>query len=182
MGHGKECIMKNKIVTVFLGCALIFSISLNIYLYHSLTTTRGQVAVFSEQVVVADDQINDLNSKLSDFEDLQSQVEQLEKQVADKESQIGILEQSISESEAQIKSLEAVIAESEATIAELERQQQNIEKTVVTQPLPQSSIGNNDSKQSANPPSGLGNMGTFGGSMGTGTGAGSAYGEVGTFE
>lgn len=177
MGHRKECIMKNKIIKIMLGCTLICSIGLNVYLYHSLATTRGQVAVFSNQVIIADDQINDLNSKLSDFEDLQSQVEQLEKQVADKESQIGILEQSISESEAQIESLEAVIAENQATIAELEKQHEIVEKPAVTQPVQQQQ----PIQQPANPPAGLGNI-TFGDiPMGTGTGDG-AGGSVGDLQ
>ena len=132
--------MKNKIIKIMLGCTLICSIGLNVYLYHSLATTRGQVAVFSNQVVVADNQINNLNNQLSDYEDLQNQLTQLEEQLADSEEQVSTLEKSILESKAQIESLEAVIAESQVTIAELEKQQQNIEKPAVTQPVQQQPV------------------------------------------
>lgn len=169
--------MKNKIVTVFLGCALIFSISLNIYLYHSLTTTRGQVAVFSEQVVVADDQINDLNSKLSDFEDLQNEILVLQSQLADSNNQIKTLESSLAESDIEIQDLKNVIAENETTINSLREQQ---EKTT-----PQSQVNGNPSSNGnipthSMPGTTFGGVGFDGNPTGTGTGEG-ALG-FGTFE
>jgi len=128
--------MKNKTITIILSCTLMCSIALNIYLFYSLSATRGQVAVISDQVVIADDQINDLHDQLADFEGLQNQVSQLEKKLADSEEQIGALENSLAESTEQIKSLEAVLTESQATIAELEKQQQQNEKPVET-PAPE---------------------------------------------
>ena len=124
--------MKNKIVIIILGCALTCSIGLNIFLFHSLSATKGQVSVFSDKVVTADNQVTDLQNQLSGLNDLQDQVEQLEEQLADNEEQIATLENAIAERENQIKGLETALAEGQATIEELEKQQ-IAEKPVATQ-------------------------------------------------
>lgn len=164
--------MKNKTINIILGIALCISVCGNIFLIKNWLDARGQVAVFSEKVIVADDQINDLNSRLSDFEDLQNEILVLQSQLAVSEEQVGFLENSLSESKTQIESLEAVLAENQATIAELEKQQEIVEKPAITQPVQQQQ----PVQQPANPPAGLGNMGTFGGTMGTGTGDGAGVG------
>lgn len=129
--------MKNKTINIILGIALCISVCGNIFLIKNWLDARGQMTVFSNQIVVADDQINNLHDQLSDFENLENEILALQSQLADSEEQAGLLENSLSESEAQVESLEAVLAENQATIAELEKQQEIVEKPAVTQPVQQ---------------------------------------------
>lgn len=114
--------MKNKVPMILLGCVLVFSVGLNIYLFCSLSETRGQVAVFSSRVVTADEQVTDLQEQLSGLEDLQGQVADLQASLSQSNEQIASLETSLAESNEQITNLESTIRENNATIAELEEQ------------------------------------------------------------
>lgn len=99
--------MKNYVAAILLGCALIFSVGLNIYLLRNLSEIKGQITVFSSQAVTADKQITDLQEQLADLEDLQEQVTDLQSRLAQSNEQIRTLEDSLAESNAQIESLEA---------------------------------------------------------------------------
>jgi len=121
-GIGKERLMKNKIPIILLGCAFVFSVGLNIYLFWSLSETRGQVTVFSSRVVTADEQITDLQEQLAGLEELQGQVADLQASLSQSNEQIASLETSLAESNEQIGNLENTIGENNATIAALEEQ------------------------------------------------------------
>ncbi|MCM1219266.1 MAG: hypothetical protein NC548_32710, partial [Lachnospiraceae bacterium] len=94
------------------------------------------------------------------------------------------LEDTISEGNAQIAEMQNTIEGNAATIAALEAQLNEAQKPQ-TDSSGNSNTGNNSGTpiQPSNPPTGLGNMGTFGG-IPTGTGTGAAPGTlgVGTFE
>lgn len=100
--------MKNKIVTIILGIALLLSVGGNIYLVKTMTDTKGEVNALSNQLVTADNQIADLQEQLTDLTALQEQVDDLQAQLA--------------ESREQIENLESTIAENNTTIANLEEQ------------------------------------------------------------
>lgn len=170
--------MKNKTINIILGIALCISVCGNIFLIKNWLDARGQMAVFSEKVIVADDQINDLNSKLSDFEDLQNEILVLQSQLADSNNQIKTLESSLAESEIEIQDLKNVIAENETTINSLMEQQ---EKTT-----PQSQVNSNPSSNGNMPTHSMpgttfGGAGFDGNPTGTGTGT-EITGSFGTYE
>lgn len=102
--------MKNYVAAILLGCALIFSVGLNIYLLRNLSEIKGQITVFSSQAVTADEQITDLQEQLAD----------LQARLAQRNEQIGTLENSLEESSTQIESLETALAESNTRIENLE--------------------------------------------------------------
>lgn len=90
--------MKKYVAAIFLGCALIFSVGLNIYLFRNLSEIKGQITVFSSQVVTADEQITDLQEQLAD------------------------LQARLAQSYEQIESLETALAENNTITAESEEQ------------------------------------------------------------
>lgn len=90
--------MKKTVAAIFLGCALIFSVGLNIYLFRNLSEIKGQITVFSSQVVTADEQITDLQEQLAD------------------------LQARLAQSYEQIESLETALAENNTITAESEEQ------------------------------------------------------------
>lgn len=56
--------MKNKIVTIILGIALLLSAGGNIYLVKTMTDAKGEVNALSDQLVTANNQIADLQEQL----------------------------------------------------------------------------------------------------------------------
>lgn len=110
MVYREEQMMKNYVAAILLGCALIFSVGLNIYLLRNLSEIKGQITVFSSQAVTADEQITDLQEQLAD----------LQARLAQRNEQIGTLENSLEESSTQIESLETALAESNTRIENLE--------------------------------------------------------------
>lgn len=197
--------MKNKVITAILGCVMVISIGLNVYFIWKISSTNKQVEVYSSAVMVADDRLNDLQQQLSD---LQADLEESNKQ-------IGILTDTLTEREAQIQSLEDMISGYEVEITddsdkenivlegngagegaeipedfpyvdrEIKQQQQEV---VVEQPkqeeVKQDPVVEQPA-QSANPPAGLGSMGTFqdlfgsdSSGIGDGSGANGHFGGV----
>ena len=168
--------MKSKPITILLGCTLICSVALNIFLFSRLSTVRGQIAVYSNKVLETESQLDNLYQQISDFNDLKNKVESLQSQLDDSEKQAATLATSLSDSQTQIESLEAALEESKATIEELEKQQQETvpeqpkRDPVVVQPV-----------QSAKPPAGLGSMGTFGDLLNNASAPGDGSGAIGSF-
>jgi len=178
--------MMKKNITVILGCLIIFSVALNIFLFSRLSAAKSQVAVISDQVVETDSQMNDLYQQLADFEGLQEKVANLEQELLDRAKQADTLATSLSEKETQIENLKDTIAENEAVIASLERQQDTVvEKPVVTPAPevqtpapPQPSTGNGNISVNTMP--GGANFGSIPvDNSGTGEGA---IGSFGTYE
>lgn len=77
--------MKNKLVTIILGIALLLSVGGNIYLAKTMTDTKGEVNALSSQLVTADNQIADLQEQLTDLSALQARVADLQGQLANQE-------------------------------------------------------------------------------------------------
>ncbi len=173
--------MKSRIINIILGIALCISVCGNIFLTISWLNARGQVAVFSSQVIETDSQMNDLREQISGMSELQQQIENLENEILDREGQINTLEASLAESTEQINNLEKTIEENESIIASLEEQQQQNEKPATTQPSLQPSTGNNNTPVNPMPGSVFGGEGFDGNPTGTGTGM-EHSGDFGTFE
>lgn len=133
--------MKNKIVTIILGIALLLSVGGNIYLVKTMTDTNKKVNTLSGQLVTADNEIADLQEQLTDISALQAEVNDLQGQ--------------LTQSNTQIESLETTITENNATISDLEEQlaerdnQQNIQSEAET--VEQTQNGNDDSEPIATP-------------------------------
>lgn len=116
--------MKNKIVTIILGIALLLSVGGNIYLVKTMTDTKGKVSALSDQLVTADNQIADLQEQLTDFSALQAQVNDLQGQLTQSNSQIESLETTITENNTTISDLEEQLAEQEQLLSESQEQTQ----------------------------------------------------------
>lgn len=127
--------MKNKIVTIILGIALLLSVGGNICLVKTMTDTNEKVNTLSGQLVTADNEIADLQEQLTDISALQAEVNDLQGQ--------------LTQSNTQIESLEATITENNTTISDLEEQlaerdnQQNVQSEAETGEQAQNA-GNND--------------------------------------
>lgn len=173
--------MKNRTIITVIGIALVISICGNIILAKNWTDTRGQVTVFSSRVMTADEQITDLQEQLTDLEDLREQVADLNSQLENSRSQVKALEDTLSENNAQMESMESTIEESNATIAALEEQLAEAQRK---QQATNAGGGNSNSNPKPfNPmPGPIFEYIPGVSDSGIGTGAGSAYGEVGTFE
>lgn len=114
--------MKNKALTVILGCALICFVGLSIFLFWNLREAKEQVTVFSDSVISADEELNGLKEQLTDLENLKEQVADLSRELQERETQVNALENTINESNAQIAEMESTIQENNATIAALTEQ------------------------------------------------------------
>lgn len=114
--------MKNKALTVILGCALICFVGLSIFLFWNLREAKEQVTVFSDSVISADEELNGLKEQLTDLENLKEQVADLSRELKERETQVNALENTINESNAQIAEMESTIQENNATIADLKEQ------------------------------------------------------------
>lgn len=74
--------MKSRILTIVLGIALVVSLGTNIYFAKNAADAKGEIAVFSRQIVTADSQISDLQAQLSD---VQNQLEEKKSAIAELE-------------------------------------------------------------------------------------------------
>lgn len=103
--------MKNKIVTIILGIALLLSVGGNIYLVKTMTDTNEKVNTLSGQLVTADNEIADLQEQLTDISALQAEVNDLQGQLTQSNTQIESLETTITENNTTISDLEERLAE-----------------------------------------------------------------------
>lgn len=116
--------MKNKIVTIILGIALLLSVGGNIYLVKTMTDTKGKVNALSDQLVTANNQIADLQEQLTDLSALQAQVNDLQGQLTQSNTQIENLETTIAENNTTISDLEEQLAEQEQLLSQSQAQTQ----------------------------------------------------------
>ena len=61
--------MKNKVLNIILGIALVVSVGANIFLMKNAKDGKGEIAVFSEQVVIADNQITDIQKEIYNIQE-----------------------------------------------------------------------------------------------------------------
>lgn len=115
--------MKNKIVTIILGIALLLSVGGNIYLVKTMTDTNEKVSTLSGQLVTADNEIADLQEQLTDLSALQAEVNDLQGQLTQSNTQIESLETTITENNATISDLEEQLAEQEKLTSNTQTEQ-----------------------------------------------------------
>ena len=111
--------MKNKLVTIILGCILIASIGLNIYLFSSLSSLKTQAEASSDQLQTLNNQINSLQDQLSSQSELQSQLSDLEQQLANSKEEQKELEDTLSANQQHIKELEDTLSVNQEYIESL---------------------------------------------------------------
>ena len=72
--------MKNKVLTIILGIALVVSVGANIYFVKNMADGKGEIEVFSKQIVIADNQITDIQKEIYN---IQEQIKEKESIIAD---------------------------------------------------------------------------------------------------
>lgn len=128
--------MKNKIVTIILGIALLLSAGGNIYLVKTMTDAKGEVNALSDQLVTANNQIADLQEQLTDLSALQAQVNDLQGQLTQSNTQIENLETTIAENNTTISDLEEQLAEQEQSTPTSNTQTEQPSANPVSTPVP----------------------------------------------
>lgn len=143
--------MKNKIVTIILGIALLLSAGGNIYLVKTMTDAKGEVNALSDQLVTANNQIADLQEQLTDLSALQAQVNDLQGQLTQSNTQIENLETTIAENNTTISDLEEQLAEQEQLLSESQEQTQPLINQSATNTGTTSTSNTQTEQPSANP-------------------------------
>lgn len=143
--------MKNKIVTIILGIALLLSAGGNIYLAKTMTDAKGEVNALSDQLVTANNQIADLQEQLTDLSALQAQVNDLQGQLTQSNTQIENLETTIAENNTTISDLEEQLAEQEQLLSESQEQTQPLINQSATNTGTTSTSNTQTEQPSANP-------------------------------
>lgn len=143
--------MKNKIVTIILGIALLLSAGGNIYLAKTMTDAKGEVNALSDQLVTANNQIADLQEQLTDLSALQAQVNDLQGQLTQSNTQIENLETTIAENNTTISDLEEQLAEQEQLLSESQEQTQHLINQSATNTGTTSTSNTQTEQPSANP-------------------------------
>ncbi len=128
--------MKNKIVTIILGIALLLSVGGNIYFMKTMTDTNEKVDTLSGQLVTADNEIADLQEQLTDLSALQAEVNDLQGQLTQSNTQIESLETTVAENNATISDLEEQLAEQEQSTPTSNAQTEQPSANSVSTPVP----------------------------------------------